>query len=72
MEPISIEKTKEIAANKGIKPGRVKGTEKIQLTKGTNPKIQVIGWDEFEKRLKARGLAVFEQGGWMKIMRARR
>jgi hypothetical protein len=71
MEPISIGKAKEIAANKGMKPGRVRGTEKVQLTKGMNPKVEVIGWEEFETRLKARGLALYESGGWMKIMRRR-
>ncbi len=70
MDTIDIQKAKRLAETKGIKPGRIKGTEGIQLTKGMNPKIEVIGWEEFETRLKARGLALFESGGWMKIMKA--
>jgi hypothetical protein len=69
MEKIDLSKAKKIAENKGLKPGKVKGTSGIQFTKGTNNRLDVIGWDEFESILKARGLAVYESGGWMKIMK---
>jgi hypothetical protein len=69
MEQISVSKAKEIAKKKGLKPGRVKGTNGIQFTKGSNDRLEIIQWDEFEKTLKQRGLAVFESGGWMKIMK---
>lgn len=69
MERISVSKAKEIAKKKGLKPGRVKGTNGIQFTKGSNDRLEIIQWDEFEKTLKQRGLAVFESGGWMKIMK---
>jgi hypothetical protein len=69
MEQISVEKAKEIAKKKGLKPGRVKGTNGIQFTKGSNDRLEIIQWDEFEKTLKQRGLGVFESGGWMKIMK---
>ncbi|MBR6203747.1 MAG: hypothetical protein IKQ60_01595 [Candidatus Methanomethylophilaceae archaeon] len=42
----------------------------MQITKGTNTKVEVIGWKDFETALAKRGLAVYESGGWMKIMRA--
>jgi len=71
MEPISMEKAKKIADNKGLKPGRVKGTEGVQFTKGKNQRLDVITWDEFEAALKKRKLAIYESGGWMKIMNAR-
>ncbi len=71
MDAIDIEKAKNIAETKGIRPGRIRGTEGVQLTKGLNPGIEAISWEEFEARLEARGLALFESGGWMKIMRAR-
>lgn len=70
MEKIDFGKAKAIAANKGLKPGKVKGTSGIQFTKGKNDRLDVIGWDEFEKILKERKLAVYESGGWMKIMKA--
>lgn len=69
MEEISIDKAKTIASRKGLKPGRVKGTNGIQFTKGKNDRLEVIDWGEFEKTLKARKLAVYESGGWMKIMK---
>jgi len=71
MEEISIDKAKTIAGRKGLKPGRVKGTNGIQFTKGKNDRLEVIDWGEFEKTLKARKLAVYESGGWMKIMKKR-
>lgn len=70
MEKIDFAKAKKIALNKGLKPGKVKGTEGIQFTKGDNNRLDVIKWDEFEEILGKRGLAVYESGGWMKIMKA--
>ena len=35
MEQINVDKAKEIAKKKGLKPGRVKGTNGIQFTKGS-------------------------------------
>ena len=69
MERIDLDKAKTIAKNKGLKPGKVKGTTGIQFTKGTNNRLNVISWDEFEKLLPERTLAVSESAGWMKIMK---
>ncbi len=69
MEPISAERAIEIARRKGLSAGKVKGTNGIQFTKGNNPRIEVIDWDEFRMLLASRGLQVFESGGWMKIMK---
>ncbi len=68
MEPITLEKAKGIAGRKGLKPGRVKGTDGIQFTKGGNSRLEIIGWDEFERTLGKKGLQIYESGGWMKIM----
>lgn len=70
MEKIDFEKAIKIARNKGLKPGKVKGTEGVQFTKGDNNRLDVITWEEFEEILEKRGLAVYESGGWMKIMKA--
>jgi hypothetical protein len=73
MEQISVEEAKKIAANKGLKPGRVRTTKSgIQFTKGGNRNVEIIGWEEFEKDLKARGLGIYNSGGWMKIMKHKR
>ena len=69
MEKIGVSKAREIAEEKGLKPGLVKGTDGIQFTKGDNPRLDVIDWDEFEEKLDERDLAVYESGGWMKIMK---
>lgn len=71
MTKIDSSKARIIASNKGLKPGRVKGTVNgVQFTKGTNDRLEVIGWDDFEKILGSRKLSIYESGGWMKIMKA--
>ena len=70
MGKIGMDKARMIATNKGLKPGRVKGTEGVQFTKGNNNRLDVISWDEFEKIVAKRKLAIYESGGWMKIMKA--
>jgi len=72
MEPISIDRAVRIAKRKGLKPGRVKGTNGIQFTKGRNRRLEIIDWEEFEKTLKRRRLQIYESGGWMKIMKKSR
>ena len=72
MEKIDLDDAMKIAKKKRLKPGRVKGTNGIQFTKGRNDRLEIIDWDEFEKTLKKRRLAVYESGGWMKIMKAKR
>ena len=72
MEPISVENAKNIAGRKGLKPGRVKGTNGIQFTKGGNSRLEIIDWSEFERTLGSKGLQIYESGGWMKIMAKRK
>ncbi len=69
MEKISVNHARELADEKGLKPGRVKGTNGVQFTRGDNDRLEVISWDDFEGTLTDRGLAVYESGGWMKIMK---
>jgi sugar phosphate isomerase/epimerase len=72
MEPVSIEAAIEKAKKKGLRPGRVKGTDGIQFTKGRNERIEVISWDEFRQTLTDRKLEVYDSGGFMKIMKRRK
>ena len=72
MEPVSVESAIEKARKKGLRPGRVKGTDGIRFTKGRGKRIDVISWDEFRKTLKRRKLQVYESAGSMKIMKRRR
>ncbi len=69
MTQIDIGKAKDIAKKKGLKPGRVKGTNGVQFTKGSNSRLEIIDWSEFETTLGKRKLAIYESGGWMKIMK---
>ena len=54
MEQISLDKAKEIAKKKGLKPGRVKGTNGIQFTKGSNARLRSSPGKTL-RRLSARG-----------------
>ncbi|MEW6070482.1 MAG: hypothetical protein AB1485_07695 [Candidatus Thermoplasmatota archaeon] len=76
LEKIEVEEVKKICEKQGLKPGRVKGTDGVQFTKGRNPNVQVLSWEEFETALKVRRLAVYasKPGGkaktrFMKIMK---
>lgn len=69
LKQISFEYARQIAAVKGLQPSKVRGTNTLRFTKGGSEKLQVITWDEFEKTATGRNLAVFENGGWMKLMR---
>jgi len=66
---ISFEYARQIAAVKGLQPSKVRGTTTLRFTKGGSEKLQVITWDEFERTASGRDLAVYESGGWMKLMR---
>jgi len=72
MEPVSVEEAIEKAKKKGLRPGRVKGTDGIQFTKGRNNRIEVITWDDFRMTLADRQLEVFDSNGFMKIMKRQR
>lgn len=69
MRDVSLDTIKEIASKKGLKPGRVRGTQELQITKGNNPRVEVIDWLEFESIMSRKGLTVRESGGFMKIMK---
>lgn len=69
MESISVQQARAIAEKKNLKPGRVKGTQGIQFTKGGNARLEIIDWNTFETTLHSRKLAIYESGGWMKIMK---
>ncbi|MGC8581175.1 MAG: hypothetical protein ACP5RS_00200 [Thermoplasmata archaeon] len=72
MNKITIEDAKKIAEKKGLLPGKVKGTDGVQFTKKNSEakeRIEVISWDEFEKLLNKKKLAIYESGGFMKIMK---
>jgi hypothetical protein len=69
MREIPFEEAKRIAYSKGLKPAKVKGTTKLEFTKGNNPRLEITTWEDFERLLQIRGLSVHESGGFMKVMK---
>src|SRR4030065_22965 len=71
LREIDIEEAKRIAANRGLLPSRVRGTSTLRFSNGTNERLEIIDWTEFERILTRRELRIFESGGWMKLMKRR-
>ncbi|HYS71267.1 MAG TPA: hypothetical protein VEM95_02490 [Thermoplasmata archaeon] len=69
LREIDFEEARRIASQKGLQPGRVRGTEQVRFTKGSNERLEVIDWTTFEQTVRRRNLGVYESGGWMKLMR---
>jgi hypothetical protein len=69
LRQIDFEQARRIAAQKGLMPGRVKGTNAIRFTRGSHERLETIDWQTFEEIAQQRGLVVYESGGWMKLMR---
>ena len=73
LKKITIDKLKRIGEEFGVKPCRIKGTEIIQIRKKDYKNFEDISWDEFEKILKKKLLAVYksEKGNFLKMMKDR-
>ena len=69
LRQIDFETAKRIANEKGLRPALVKGTRTLRFSKADNERMEFITWDEFERAASSRRLAVYESGGWMKLMR---
>jgi len=69
MKPISLDRAMEIADEKSLRPGKVRGTTEIEFTRGGSPRVEVIDWPEFEAILNQKNLEIHEGGGFMKLMK---
>lgn len=69
MKPISLDRAKVIAAEKNLKPGKVRGTSEVEFTRGGSPRVEIIDWPEFEQIVASKGLEIHEGGGFMKLMK---
>jgi len=69
LKQIDFETARRIAAEKGLSPSKVRGTATLRFSKIPSDKLQVITWEEFQDTAESRSLAVYESGGWMKLMR---
>jgi len=70
MEKIDMEKVKEIAEEYNLKPAKTKGSDVINIRKKPNDNLEDISWDEFERILEEKELAVYkaEDSDFLKIM----
>jgi hypothetical protein len=73
MIKISVGELKKLAKKYGLRACRVPGTDGANIRKHKNPKMEDISWEEFEKTLKKKKLAVYkaENSDFLKIMRDR-
>ena len=69
LREIDFEQARRIATQKGLQPGRVRGTEQVRFTRGGNERVEVIDWTAFEGTVRQRNLGIYESGGYMKLMR---
>ena len=69
MKPISLDRAKEIAGEKSLKPGKVRGTTEVEFTRGGSPRVEIIDWPEFEQIVASKNLEIHEGGGFMKLMK---
>jgi len=71
MKKISIDKVKKLAEEYDLKPAKVKGSEVVNIRKKSNENLEDVSWDEFEKILNEKGLAVYkaENSDFLKIMK---
>ncbi len=71
MKKISIEEAKEIASEYDLHPAKVKGSDVVNIRKKTNENLEDIDWDEFNRILNEKNLAVYKAEGsdFLKIMK---
>lgn len=71
MEKIDIEKVKEIAEEYNLKPAKTKDSNVVNIRKKPNENLEDISWDEFERILEEKELAVYkaEDSDFLKIMK---
>jgi len=69
MKLISLDRAKQIATEKNLKPGKVRGTSEVEFTRGGSPRVEIIDWPEFEQIVASKGLEIHEGGGFMKLMK---
>ena len=71
MSKVTIPELKRIAEHYGLKPCKIEGTDVVNIRKNPSEKYKDISWDEFERLLRKRGLAVFKatESDFLKIMK---
>lgn len=75
LRKISFEDAIRIAVDAGLIPVTVSVSGTLRFAKKENVtlnnRLHPISWSEFEQEARRRGLAVYESGGWMRLMRDR-
>jgi hypothetical protein len=70
---IDLEELKKVAKRYGLRPSKVKGEEVVNIRKTASDRHEDISWEEFDKVLKKRGLAVYkdDKSDFIKIMKVK-
>lgn len=75
LRKISFEDAIRIAVDAGLVPVRAGPTGVLRFARKENVqftnKLWPVSWSEFEQEARRRGLAIYESGGWMRLMRDR-
>ena len=70
MEKISLHEVKEIARRNDLKPCVIRGTEIVKIRKNKSSGTRDITWEEFQRLLERKSLAIFRsKDDWLKIMK---
>jgi hypothetical protein len=64
---LTIDEAKRLATEQGLTPGKIKGTNLIEFTRSSNPKVVILEWPEFEKLVVRRKLSIQESGGYLRL-----
>ena len=71
MDKITLDVVKKIAKQYGLKAVKVKGTGVVNIRKNPSDRLIEISWEEFDRALKEKGLAVYKatESDFLKIMK---
>jgi len=68
---LSIDEARRIATVQGIKPAKLKGTNIYELLRTLTSNHEQVTWEELKKGVEENGLAIYESGGYLRIVRIR-
>lgn len=72
LRKISVQEAHAIAVKARIVPAVVRNTTTLRFSKlPVDSRLEEISWELFEQYCVDRGVAVYESGGWLKVMRDR-
>jgi hypothetical protein len=64
---LTIDEAKRFAVEQGLNPGKIRGTNDLEFTRSSNPKVDILEWPEFEKLIVKKRLSIQESGGFLRL-----